>query len=91
MVEYDTNGFRVHPGHDGNQGPHTGELVWVVRRITDDKLWGVWPTRHAAVGWLSTSAVMATNPSQDLEPVAIPAGSYRFGDVILKDGGKDVQ
>lgn len=82
----DSNGFRIHPGHTGLQGPHIGETVWLLVREQDAKMWGVWPTRHDAVGVLATCRIFqVVNSPEWIEPVPVPVGSVRLDDVIMLD------
>ena len=87
MTEYDYNGFRIKPGHSGDPrghptGPYRDRYVWLLR-LEQDKLYGYWRSRHAAVGALATSERLNRLYDTDwLEPVRVPAASTRAADVI---------
>ena len=58
MTEHDYNGHRIKPGHSGEPrghptGPYRDRYVWLLARH-DDKLYGYWESRHAAVGARAT-------------------------------------
>lgn len=81
MTDHDTNGFRIKPDHTGVHAPDMGETVWVVKRH-DHKLFGPFPTRHAAVGY---EATLLSCDDYDIVPVT--AGSVRLDDIVRPDGG----
>lgn len=87
MTKHDTNGFRIKPGHDGERlghqtGPYRPHHVWIVRR-EDDKLWGYWRSRHAAVGALATEEHLTRTQRREwFDVVRVPVGSVRPNDVI---------
>ena len=87
MTERDYNGHRIKPGHSGEvrghpTGPYRAQYVWLLRRH-DDKLYGYWPSRHAAVGARATLRELTVPNKPDwLEPVCVPVQSVREHDVI---------
>jgi hypothetical protein len=86
MSVTDHNGFRIKPGHHGCKGLPFGEPVWLLRR-TDDKLYGVWNSRHDAIGARKTG--FSSLKPEWLEPVQVPVGSVRMTDVIFVNGGSN--
>lgn len=87
MTQHDYNGIRIKPGQDGEPaghatGPYRDRYVWLIRRH-DDKLYGYWQSRHAAVGALATEERLTRVQQLSwFEPVRVPVGSVRWGDVI---------
>jgi hypothetical protein len=87
MTEHDYNGHRIKPGHSGEPrghptGPYRDQYVWLVARH-DDKLYGYWDSRHAAVGALATmDATTRTQRPDWFDPVRVPVESVREHDVI---------
>jgi hypothetical protein len=77
----DYNGCRIKPGHNGFRGLPFGEYVWLLRR-TDDKLFGIWKSRHEAIG--AREKVVSMQPEW-LEPIAVPVGSVRMPDVVFTE------
>jgi len=82
MSTVDCNGIRIKPPHTGEYGPPVGETVWLLRR-NDDKLFGLWTSRHDAIG---VRATLANHQREWLEPIAVPVGSVRIDDIVLLDG-----
>lgn len=80
----DVNGFEIKTAHDGVSALPYGEYVWLLRR-RDDKLYGVWKTRHDAIGAAVTfgrSDTRAKTVKEEwLSPVRVPVGSVRLRDV----------
>lgn len=58
-----------------------GECVWLLRR-NDDKLYGVWQTRHDAIAARATKLRGFVKP-ECLEPIYVPVGSVRIPDVVM--------
>jgi len=73
----DEHGLAIKPGHTGYRGPPVGPYVWLVERH-DGKLYGPFTTRHEAVGYMAPN----WEDSNDYEPKRVPAGSFRFDDVV---------
>lgn len=88
MSTRDYNGHRIKPGHDGEPlghptGPYRPHYVWLVQRH-DDKLYGYWRSRHAAVGAIATEKKLTRTQRREwFDVVRVPAGSVRVNDVIL--------
>lgn len=74
----DANGFRIKPGHNGESGQLSGDPVWLLRR-NEDKLYGVFETRHDAIGYRET---MKSLKSEWLDVVRVPAETVRLDDVV---------
>ena len=96
MTEYDYNGFRIKPGHAGEPrghptGPYRAQYVWLLARH-DDKLYGYWESRHAAVGARATLRELTVPNKPDwFEPVRVPAASTRAADVIELNEMQDTE
>lgn len=76
----DLNGFRIKPGHEGSTGLPMGEYVWLLRRH-DDKLFGVWKSRHDAIGARATK--LTAGKEEWYEPVRVRVGTIRMEDVVF--------
>jgi len=81
MTKHDYNGVRIKPGHNGFRGINYGDGVWLLRR-NDDKLYGVWSSRHDAIAARATTFRGYVKP-QYLEPIYVPVGSVRIPDVKI--------
>jgi len=78
-TDTDLNGFTIKPGHTGTAGLPFGPYVWLLRR-NDDKLYGVFTSRHEAVGRLAT---LGGQNNEWVEPVRVRSGSVRLEDVVV--------
>lgn len=75
----DVNGFEIKPDHTGRHGPDRGDYVWVLRR-EDDKVWGVWESRHDA---LAARFAIPNNQPDWFTPVPIRECSLRVDDTVF--------
>lgn len=83
MTNRDRNNVRVKPGHDQSEADTLpfGEHVWLLRR-RDDKLYGVWTSRHDAVG---AACLVEGMQEAWLEPIRVQAGTVRLEDIVILD------
>lgn len=81
MSAKDYNGVKIKPDHEATGLPF-GEPVWLLRRY-DDKLYGVWTSRHEAIGAATT---MTTNKEEWLTPIRVLSGTVRLEDIVVIDG-----
>lgn len=82
MSETDSNGFPIREGHNGHTWFSNGEMVWVLERV-DGTVYGVWESRHDAVGFLATECddgLLQANRREWFEIKAIGHGEVRPDD-----------
>jgi len=77
------NDIRELAAHSGYKGPAIGETVWIL----EDKgtMWGVWPTRHDAIG--ARAKLANTNCYQEewFNLIPLLVGAVRISDIRCKE------